>query len=98
VTVATVLLRRKVGPLGLGPTWRALCRFALMAVPAGLAGVWLFFLLGGTSGWMMQDKLWGALGTCVIAAACALVYLLLLAVFRAPELRIARGVLRGMKP
>jgi putative peptidoglycan lipid II flippase len=98
VTVATVLLRRKLGPLDLGPTWRALCRFALMAIPAGAAGVWLFFLLGGTSGWMMQDKFWGALGACVIAAACGLVYLLLLTLFRAPELRIARDALRRMRP
>ena len=39
VIVATMLLRRKLGPLELGPTWRALCRFALMAIPAGGAGV-----------------------------------------------------------
>jgi putative peptidoglycan lipid II flippase len=97
VTIATALLRRKLGPLELGATWRALGRFALMAIPAGGAGVWLFLLLGGTSGWMMQDKIWGALGACVIAAACALVYLLLLAIFRAPELRIARDLLRAIK-
>ncbi len=98
VIVATLLLQRKLGPLELGPTWLALGRFALMAIPAGTVGVWLFFLLGGTSGWMMQDKIWGALGSLVIAATCATVYLLLLALFRAPELQIARDMLRRRKP
>lgn len=97
VTIATLLLRRKLGPLGLGATWRALARFALMAVPAGAAGVWLFWFMGGTSGWMMQDKIWGALGSVVIAAACGIVYALLLVVFRTPELTMAIDALRRKK-
>lgn len=98
VILAGVLLRRKLGPLGLGPTWRALSGFALMAVPSGAAGVGLFLLLGGTSGWMMQDKLWGALGTCLIAAACVVVYVSLLALFRSPELQTAKDLMRRLRP
>lgn len=47
---------------------------------------------------MMQDKIWGALGSGVIAATCAIVYVLLLALFRAPELQTARDMLRRRKP
>lgn len=97
VIVATALLRRKLGPLGLGSASRALVRFALMAVPAGAAGVWVFVVMGGTSGWMMQDKIWGALGATAIAVACGLVYLFLLVIFRTPELGVARDALRRMK-
>jgi len=92
--VATVLLRRKLGPLGLGPTWRALLRFALMAVPSGLAGYGFFLLIGGMDSWMMQDRLLGALGAAAIAAVSSLVYLALLAVFRVPELHTALRTIR----
>lgn len=92
--VATLLLRRKLGPLGLGSTWRALVRFALMAVPSGLVGYGFFLLIGGMDSWMMQDRLLGALGAAAIAAVSSLVYLALLAVFRVPELHTALRTIR----
>lgn len=92
--LATILLRRKIGPLGLGGTWTALVRFVLMAIPAGAAGYGAYLLCGGADGWMLQDKLWGALGAALIAAVCGLVYLLLLFVFRVPELRVAIDTVR----
>lgn len=92
--VATVLLRRKLGPLGLGPTWRALLRFTLMAIPAGIAGFGLFMLAGGMDGWMMQDRVWGAVGAALVALVAGAVYLMLLAVFRVPELKTALRTIR----
>lgn len=92
--LATILLRRKIGPLGLGSTWGALVRFVLMAIPAGLAGFGVYVLSGGAEGWMVQDKIWGALGAAVIAAVSGIVYLLLLLVFRAPELKVAVDTVR----
>ncbi|MGO2746840.1 murein biosynthesis integral membrane protein MurJ [Microbacterium sp.] len=95
--IATILLRRKIGPLGLGATWRALARFVLMAIPAGAAGWGVFVLTGGTGSWMLQDKIWGALGAVLIAAVCGLVYLALLALFRAPELTIAIETIKNRR-
>ncbi len=95
--LATILLRRKIGPLGLGSTWRALVRFVLMAVPAGAAGYGAYLLTGGAGGWMLQDKLWGALGAAMIAAVCGIVYLLLLFMFRVPELKVAVDTVRRQR-
>lgn len=95
--LATILLRRKIGPLGLGSTWNALVRFVLMAIPAGAAGYGVYLLSGGADGWMLQDKLWGALGAALIAAVCGAVYLVLLFVFRVPELRVAMDTVRSRR-
>ncbi|WP_259605873.1 MULTISPECIES: murein biosynthesis integral membrane protein MurJ [Microbacterium] len=92
--LATVLLRRRIGSLGLGGVWRALTRFALMAVPAGAAGYGVYLLSGGVGGWMLAGQLWGVLGCCLIAASAGAVYVALLALFRVPELRTALGALR----
>ncbi len=92
--VATILLRRKLGPLRLRSTWWALTRFALMAIPAGLAGWGVYVITGGADGWMTDSQLWGAVGSVLIAAAAGAVYVALLALTRAPELRIALGALR----
>ena len=87
--LATILLRRKLGPLGLGPTWWALVRFGLMAIPAGIAGYAVFLLSGGADSWMLTSQLAGGVGACLIAAVSGVVYLGELALFRAPELKIA---------
>ena len=92
--VATILLRRKLGPLRLSSTWWALTRFALMAIPAGLAGWGVYVITGGADGWMTDSQLSGAVGSVLIAAAAGAVYVALLALTRAPELRIALGALR----
>lgn len=93
-TVATILLRRKIGPLGLAPTWWALARFALAAIPAAAAGWSVFLLSGGMGGWMLQDMLRGGVGAVLIAVVCGVVYAGILALFRAPELRVAIDALR----
>ncbi|WP_298865063.1 murein biosynthesis integral membrane protein MurJ [uncultured Microbacterium sp.] len=92
--LATILLRRKLGPLGLMPTWLALLRFAVAAIPAGLAGYGVYLLSGGAQGWMLNSQLMGAVGSCVIGAVVAVVYAALLAVLRVPELRIALDAVR----
>ncbi|WP_404435119.1 murein biosynthesis integral membrane protein MurJ [Microbacterium aerolatum] len=92
--IAVVLLRRKIGPLGLGSTWWALTRFILMAIPAGAAGWAVFMIAGGTEGWMLQGMLQGILGAGAIAVVSVLVYVGLLALFRAPELTVAVDAVR----
>ncbi|MGP6171046.1 murein biosynthesis integral membrane protein MurJ [Microbacterium sp. A204] len=92
--IATVLLRRKIGPLGLGSTWWAMVRFVLAAVPAGAAGWGIFLLAGGIDGWMLQGMLQGAAGAAIIGIVSVLVYVGLLALFRAPELTVAVSAVR----
>lgn len=96
--VAVWLLHRKIG----GPqirTWMgAVLRFAIAAVPAGLSGWGVFLVLGGADGWTTSDKLQGALGTCIIGLAVVIVYVVILALLRAPELKAAGSMLRRFLP
>ena len=92
--IAIILLRRKIGPLELGAAWWALGRFILAAVPAGAAGWGVFILSGGPDGWMLQGMLQGALGAAVIGVVSVLVYVGLLALLRAPELKVAVETVR----
>ncbi|WP_149083988.1 MULTISPECIES: murein biosynthesis integral membrane protein MurJ [Microbacterium] len=96
--VATWLLHRRLGGLGLRSWASATGRFLVAAVPAGLAGWGVFLLFGGTEGWAASDKIQGALGTAVIGAVVVLVYVAILALFRAPELRAASGLVRRFLP
>lgn len=92
--IATLLLRRKIGPLELGATWWALVRFVAAAVPAGVAGWGVYLLSGGVDGWMLRGVIQGALGAMIIGVVCGLVYVALLALFRAPELKVAIDAVR----
>lgn len=94
LVLATWLLRRKIGPLRVRSWVPALGRFALAAVPAGLAGWGAFVVLGGTGGWMLSGMVLGAVGTAVICLVALVVYVLLLALMRAPELGPALQVMR----
>lgn len=84
--VATLLLSRRLGGLHTGQWMLSLLRFVAAAIPAGAAGWLLYLLMGGDEGWMVADKIYGALGTAVIGAVTAAVYLGMLALLRAPEL------------
>lgn len=88
--IAIWLLHRKIGGLQIGSWMSAIGRFAVAAVPAGLAGWGVFLLLGGTAGWTMSGQLLGAIGTCIIGAVVVVVYIGILALMRAPELTVAR--------
>jgi putative peptidoglycan lipid II flippase len=76
----------------------AIARFAVAGIPAGLAGWGAFALLGGTDGWTMADKIQGALGTAIIGLVVVVVYVAILALLRAPELKAAGGLVRRFLP
>lgn len=94
VIVASWLLHRRLGDLGMRASMRALGRFALAGVPAGFAGWGAFLLLGGVDGWTLDSLLTGALATVIVGAVSIVVYVLLLALLRAPELNVATGLVR----
>ena len=96
--LAIVLLRRKIGPLGLGGAARSVLRFIVAAIPAGLLGWGLFELVGGVDGWMLANRLLGLLGAGLIGLATLVAYVVFLALLRAPELKIAVDAVRRFLP
>lgn len=96
--VATWLLHRKIGGIGILSWLRALALFAVAAIPAGLAGWGTFLLIGGTTGWATSGVIPGTLATAVVGLVVVLVYVAILAVFRAPELKTAGGLVRRFLP
>ena len=97
--LAIVLLRRKLGrALGLGGAARAVLRFVVAAIPATAVGWLTFELLGGTSGWPASDRLAGFVAAAVIGIVTLAVYVVLLAILRAPELQTATRALRRFLP
>ncbi|WP_314423971.1 murein biosynthesis integral membrane protein MurJ [uncultured Microbacterium sp.] len=96
--VAVWLLHRKIGGLRIGTWMSAVLRFTIAAVPAGFAGWGVFLLLGGAGGWTTADKIQGAVGTCIVGLAVVVVYIAILAVLRAPELKVAGSMLRRFLP
>lgn len=96
--LALSLLRRKIGPLGLGAAAAGIARFAIAAVPAALAGYGTFLMLGGLDGWTVADRLLGALGAALIGLVTLLVYAGFLALLRTPELGVAARALRRFLP
>ena len=98
VIVATWLLRRLRGDIGIGSWMLALGRFAIAAVPAAGAGWLTFVLLGGVEGWTTASQLLGAVGAAVIGVVALVVYVGFLALLRAPELAVASQLVRRMLP
>ena len=96
--LAITLLRRKIGPLGLGAAFRGVLRFLLAAVPAAAAGWAVFLLLGGVEGWAVSERLPGLLGAALIGGVTLLVYGGILALFRTPELGVAFRAVRRFLP
>ncbi|QIG38984.1 murein biosynthesis integral membrane protein MurJ [Microbacterium sp. 4R-513] len=94
VVIATWLLHRRLGGIGVGGWMLSLGRFFLAAVPAAAAGWGTFLLLGGVDGWTVSDRLLGAIGTAIIGTVAAVVYLAFLWLLRAPELAVVRPILR----
>jgi putative peptidoglycan lipid II flippase len=96
LVVATRLLRRRLGPL-LDPHLAAAVRRVVIAgVPALVVGLAVLALLGGfSSGWPVQSRLGGFGAAILVAAVCGLVYLAVLALLRAPELRLVTDVVRS---
>ena len=96
--VATLLLRRRLGSLGTGVWMGALGRFAIAGVPAALAGWGVFLLFGGPGGWTVAEKFPAVIGAGIVGLAALIVYLIVLAVMRAPELKSALGLVRRFLP
>ena len=94
VCLASWLLHRRLGSIGVRGWMLSLGRFALAAVPAAAAGWGTFLLLGGVDGWTVSDRLLGALGTVIIGAVASIVYIAMLALLRAPELAAVRPLLQ----
>src|SRR5690606_15106560 len=103
VIIAIWMLRRRLGGLELPQTLLSFGRFALAAIPAGLAGWGAYVLLGGADGWAvagegMLGRVSGAVGTGVIGGVTFLVYLAALFLLRAPELGVVSGLIRRFLP
>ncbi len=98
LALAVILLRRKMGTLDLGGAARSVVRFVIAAIPAAAAGWWVFILLGGTAGWAVSDKFAGLAAAAVIGLATIAVYVVFLAILRAPELRVAVDAVRRFLP
>ncbi|WP_334151252.1 murein biosynthesis integral membrane protein MurJ [Microbacterium sp.] len=96
--VATWLLHRKIGGLQVSSWMAAIGRFAIAGIPAGFAGWGVFLLLGGVDGWTMAGAVQGALGTAIVGLAVVVVYLGILALLRAPELKVAGTLIRRFLP
>lgn len=96
--VATWLLHRKIGGLQVGSWMAAIGRFAIAGIPAGFAGWGVFLLLGGVDGWATSDKFQGVVSTALIGLVVVIVYLGILALLRAPELKVAGSLVRRFLP
>ncbi|RKT31578.1 putative peptidoglycan lipid II flippase [Microbacterium sp. AG1240] len=98
VVVATWLLNRRLGGIGVGSWMSSIARFALAAVPAAAVGWGVFLLTGGIDGWTTTDKIFGALGAALIGTVTLVVYVGVLALFRTTELRPAIAIVQRFLP
>ncbi|NHI15867.1 murein biosynthesis integral membrane protein MurJ [Microbacterium excoecariae] len=98
VILASWLLRRHLGPLGMLPNVWAIGRFTAAALPAGAAGYAVYLWTGGPGGWMLSGLAGAVAGCVVIGLVCSVIYAALLAVFRAPELSAVTATLRARLP
>ncbi|WP_337000880.1 MULTISPECIES: murein biosynthesis integral membrane protein MurJ [unclassified Microbacterium] len=96
--VATWLLHRKIGSLGVASWMLAIARFAIAGIPAGFAGWGAFLLLGGTTGWATSGVIAATIATAIIGMVVVIVYVAILALMRAPELKAAGGLVRRFLP
>jgi putative peptidoglycan lipid II flippase len=97
LAVAVLLLRRRLGRLGMAGSLRALVRFGIAAMPAALAGWGVFVWAGGVEGWMLESLWTGIAGTAAIGSASLLVYIGALALLRSPELSVLGSLVRRLR-
>ncbi|WP_396667282.1 murein biosynthesis integral membrane protein MurJ [Microbacterium sp. R86528] len=98
VIIATWLLRRRLGDIGIRSWMLALGRFALAAVPAAIVSWLVYQWSGGVDGWMVSSQLMGAVGSAVLCVVALVVYIPALAILRAPELGPAMTMLKRFLP
>lgn len=96
-SIAYSLLRRRIGGFGQTGVAKSLFGFLLAAAPATLVGVSVLELLGGTSrGAFAVDKVLNALiSSAIVAPSIVLTYVLLLWLFKVPELREVQKQLKA---
>ncbi|WP_396643115.1 murein biosynthesis integral membrane protein MurJ [Microbacterium sp.] len=97
LAIALLLLRGRLGLLGLRAPARALGRFFLAGVPAATGGWVLFLLLGGFEGWTTSSIYLGVAGAALVGGVTLAVYVAILAVMRAPELAVVAPLLRRLR-
>jgi putative peptidoglycan lipid II flippase len=94
IVFGAILVRRRLGvaSLHMGRSFGLASAFGVVAAGAGMAVAWS---LGAyvESGWALTNLGTALVAMLVIGVAVTLVYVLLMAVFRIPELRDARGLL-----
>ena len=98
VVVATAILNRRLGGIGIREWLVPLLRFALVGVPAGAAGWGVVVLCGGPEGWLSADRLTGAVGAALIGSVVLAIYVGILAVLKTPELAPAIALGRRFLP
>lgn len=88
-SIAYALLRKRIGGFGQTGVAKSLLGFVLAAIPAGFAGISVLELIGGTSaGSFAVDKVLNAiLSSALVAPVMVITYVLLLWLFKVPELR-----------
>jgi putative peptidoglycan lipid II flippase len=85
--VALLILRRKLGGLGLVALVKKFAVFALAALPAAAAGVGVLVALGGRDpgGFLLSHAVNAGLGMGLITAVMTVVYVAVLSVFRSED-------------
>lgn len=97
-TIAGILLQRKIGSLNT-PEWMlSVGRDVLAAIPAVVIGYLSFLAFGGLAGWMLDSQILGILGGGIIALITVLVYIVMLFLFRSPELKNVTSVISRFLP
>jgi putative peptidoglycan lipid II flippase len=105
--VSAVVLSRRMGGIDGRRLVRRLVTFALAAIPAGIVGVAVLWLLGGVEltpmiqvghGFAVRDRGTAFVSVVIVGAVTAIVYLGVLGLARVPELReMAAPVLRRLR-
>lgn len=96
-SIAYGLLRRRIGGFGQTGVAKSLLGFAIAAIPAGVAGYAVLELIGGNgAGAFAVDKVLNAvLASAMVASATVTTYVLLLWLFKVPELREVQRQLKA---
>jgi putative peptidoglycan lipid II flippase len=99
VLLAALLLRRRMTRLGVAPVAKAYLLFLIALVPTAAVGIGLDFALGAFSGgFALSGILPAVVSVAITGLVMVLVYLGVLGLLRAPELRdVAQPVLRRLR-
>ncbi len=98
LVVATILLQRKFGSIRMSSWLPAYVRFMIAGLVAGLAGWSVYLLSGGETGWMLSGgQLIAVVGLGVVGLVTVIIYIVMLAIVRAPELAVATDMIKRFR-